>query len=559
MKTNLFQFLILLLNFFYIKSLNIPNNILSEEDDDNSSPSSIQKEFELTREEIESEENKEEIFSPYKFSSEIFAKGDYVFDTASFYSWRNNLKKTDIGEYEYKNKKNENLKGTLKFNDLNLDYIEINSNKYNDYFGAICIPKNIPDRIKEKINPDNDENIKYSYLDLINSELKNNEKYINYIQDSINTGKMIFGKKNDIFDEEKSHKEIKSCSCISPKDTEIENEFLNFWNCKIDSFLVNSIKMPSSYSTSINGDIYAIFAIEEEYIIAPKITGTEIINFYKDLIEDNYDTSCALEMFSNDIKIMQCKSFNFAELPDFNIILDGEIYLIALSFDLFKEKNDTHVYFKILLNQANTREYWYLGDPIIKNYNLLFDYTTPGKESITIVQSDKYESMIIILFFCISSFITLLFYIFLIILRLRKMNKETYEIKDKDKRRQSRKIKNIIKNQNDFEIPKENITVENMIKINLSTSDKIQERSDEDEESNNESNNSLYSNKVSKSFVKNEKDIKYQTKENNNKNEIEMVNIEGKSNSSEEEDESDLNADDEGGIQPFNHTKLKKQ
>ena len=559
MKTNLFQFLILLLNFFYIKSLNIPNNILSEEDDDNSSPSSIQKEFELTREEIESEENKEEIFSPYKFSSEIFAKGNYVFDTASFYSWRNNLKKTDIGEYEYKNKKNENLKGTLKFNDLNLDYIEINSNKYNDYFGAICIPKNIPDRIKEKINPDNDENIKYSYLDLINSELKNNEKYINYIQDSINTGKMIFGKKNDIFDEEKSHKEIKSCSCISPKDTEIENEFLNFWNCKIDSFLVNSIKMPSSYSTSINGDIFAIFAIEEEYIIAPKITGTEIINFYKDLIEDNYDTSCALEMFSNDIKIMQCKSFNFAELPDFNIILDGEIYLIALSFDLFKEKNDTHVYFKILLNQANTREYWYLGDPIIKNYNLLFDYTTPGKESITIVQSDKYESMIIILFFCISSFITLLFYIFLIILRLRKMNKETYEIKDKDKRRQSRKIKNIIKNQNDFEIPKENITVENMIKINSLTSDKIQERSDEDEESNNESNNSLYSNKVSKSFVKNEKDIKYQTKENNNKNEIEMVNIEGKSNSSEEEDESDLNADDEGGIQPFNHTKLKKQ
>ena len=559
MKTNLFQFLILLLNFFYIKSLNIPNNILSEEDDDNSSPSSTQKEFELTREEIESKENKEEIFSPYKFSSEIFAKGDYVFDTASFYSWRNNLKKTDIGEYEYKNKKNENLKGTLKFNDLNLNYIEINSNKYNDYFGAICIPKNIPDRIKEKINPDNDENIKYSYLDLINSELKNNEKYINYIQDSINTGKMIFGKKNDIFDEEKSHKEIKSCSCISPKDTEIENEFLNFWNCKIDSFLVNSIKMPSSYSTSINGDIFAIFAIEEEYIIAPKITGTEIINFYKDLIEDNYDTSCALEMFSNDIKIMQCKSFNFAELPDFNIILDGEIYLIALSFDLFKEKNDTHVYFKILLNQANTREYWYLGDPIIKNYNLLFDYTTPGKESITIVQSDKYESMIIILFFCISSFITLLFYIFLIILRLRKMNKETYEIKDKDKRRQSRKIKNIIKNQNDFEIPKENITVENMIKINSLTSDKIQERSDEDEESNNESNNSLYSNKVSKSFVKNEKDIKYQTKENNNKNEIEMVNIEGKSNSSEEEDESDLNADDEGGIQPFNHTKLKKQ
>ena len=48
---------------------------------------------------------------------------------------------------------------------------------------------------------------------------------------------------------------------------------------------------------------------------------------------------------------MLCDKFNFAELPDFNIILDGEIYLIALSFDLFKEKNDSHIYFKIILNE----------------------------------------------------------------------------------------------------------------------------------------------------------------------------------------------------------------
>ena len=37
-----------------------------------------------------------------------------------------------------------------------------------------------------------------------------------------------------------------------------------------------------------------------------------------------------------------------------------------------------------------------------------------------------------------------------------------------------------------------------------------------------------------------------------------MSNLAGKFNLSDD-DESDLNADDEGGIQAFNHTKLKKQ
>ena len=255
---------------------------------------------------------------------------------------------------------------------------------------------------------------------------------------------------------------------------------------------------------------------------------------------------------------MLCKRFNFAELPDFNIILDGEIYLIALSFDLFKEKNDTHVYFKILLNEANAREYWYLGDPIIKNYNFLFDYSKPGNETITIVQSDKYESLIIIIFFIISSFITLLFYIFHIVARVKKINKENWIIQDEAKRKQSQKIKKIIKNQNDFEVSEENVPVQNINNNNnFSTEEnKNQKLSDIDEESiSDDSNNS--SNNGSKNSEKNSdiKDIKLTRKK---AGEIEMTNLSGKFNLSDDE-ESDLNADDEGGIQGFNHTKLKKQ
>lgn len=215
-----------------------------------------------------------------------------------------------------------------------MKYIEINIDKYNNSPGSICIPKNIPERIKTELNKENKENIKYSYLDL------------------------IFGEIDQVFNEDQTYKEIKTCKYETAPDITLENEFLNYWNCKIDSFFIKNDKMPSSYSIPLNGDIYAIFSIEEEYIIAFNLTGIEIINYYKDFIKSNYDIKCQLQNFYKNLtKILVCKTSNFAELPHFNIILDGEIYLITLSFDIFKEKNDTHVYFKILLNQANTKEY----------------------------------------------------------------------------------------------------------------------------------------------------------------------------------------------------------
>ena len=570
MKNRINNLLILFLNLFYIKSLDLLNTIILTQEEDNFQTSSITKEFILARDEIENDENSEEIFSPYKFSSNIFDEGNYTFDTASFYSWKNDLSSNDVGTYNYNNKKNEIISGIMKINELNLNYIELNNKKYDDNLGSICIPKKIPERIIEKIKSvdsiEKKDNIKYSYIDLVNSGLNDDEKYINYIQDSINTGKIIFGKINEIFDSEQNNKIIKTCSCISPPDTEEENEFLNFWNCKIDSFVINNNKMPSSYSISLNGEIYAIFAIEEEYIIAPKLTGTEVINYYKDLIYNNYDISCKIENYTDNTKIMLCDKFNFAELPDFNIILDGEIYLIALSFDLFKEKNDSHIYFKIILNEKNTKEYWYFGDPIIKNYNLLFNYSKSGKETITIVQSDKYESKTIILFFCISSFVTLLFYIILIIIRVRKINQDAIDFQDKSQQKEKIKIQKMIKNQNDFEIPEENITCENMPKNDFFTEEKKQEENliDKDEEEEiakiNNNNNNISDNYKTKQKEK-EKDINTKTQEKKDQDiEIEMANLSEKYISSSDDDyESDLNVDDEGSIQPLNHRKLKDQ
>ena len=106
------------------------------------------------------------------------------------------------------------------------------------------------------------------------------------------------------------------------------------------------------------------------------------------------------------------------------------------------------------MNEKNTKEYWYFGDPIIKNYNLLFNYSKSGKETITIVQSDKYESKTIILFFCISSFVTLLFYIILIIIRVRKINQDAIDFQDKSQQKEKIKIQRMMKNQSGFGSPK---------------------------------------------------------------------------------------------------------
>ena len=471
------------------------------------------------------------VFYTYNFSLDIIEGGTYVLDTASFYSWKINNTPSDTSynntmlEYEIstETRLNEMLNGTAKTSSENLVYISLTNKKSQDNSGSICVPKDIPNRIKS----DFDKNLFsfgnkiYNYLDLIQDKVS--QKYINYVQETINKGYILFGEKDEIFNSDNNNRDIKTCKCSLPPDNDAQNEFLYYWNCKISSFSVDNIKTSSSYSKPINGDIYAIFALSEEYIIAPKKTGEEVINKYKKLIENYYGASCQLENFNNNenIKIMVCKTFNYAGLPDFTITLEGEISLIALSYDLFKNKDENHVYFKILLNERNTKEYWYLGDPIIKNYNFLFDYNTPGEENITIVPSDKYESFSIIVTFCSASFIILLFFAFLIFARIRIsiLSKEKNKIRTVRTKTTTRKIKKIIRSQNDFEIPEGNIPIQNEMKnSNTLNSDEDNEEEQSESENDSEKGSELNEEKESNnnnSYIKSKSEDNSSDKKNN--------------------------------------------
>jgi hypothetical protein len=279
--------------------------------------------------------------------------------------------------------------------------------------------------------------------------------------------------------------------------------------------------------------------------------------------------------------------------------------LIALSYDLFKNKDENHVYFKILLNERNTKEYWYLGDPIIKNYNFLFDYNTPGEENITIVPSDKYESFSIIITFCSASFIILLFFGFLIFARIRIsiLSKEKNKIRNARTKTTTRKIKKIIRSQNDFEIPEGNIPIQNEMK-NSNTlysdddneeeqsesendSEKGSDSNDEKEANNNNSNmknksednsddkknknsesDSNIENSISNSLGsesksdKNNKALKEKEKEKENESNSNKANNTGEFNSNDlysinninsDEEECDLIGEEEGSLPPLNN------
>lgn len=499
-------------------------------------------------------------FYPYNFvNSDIISGGTYVFDTSSFYTWKKDASSIEPEKeniISINNKYNENVTGLIN-EDNNFKYISLQKDS-SSYSGSICIPIKIPQRVENQMGASEDSI--FNFLDLINNDI--DQKYINYVQDSPSTGYVLFGEKDEIFNKNKNKRDVKTCNCIHPPDNDIQNEFLNYWNCKIISFSVDNIKNSSFYS--INGDIYAIFALAEEYIIAPNKTGIEIINYYRKIIDDDFGKKCEMENFNKkNISKMVCETFNYAELPDFTITLDGEISLNALSFDLFKkmEDNDTHIVFKILLNELDTKEYWVIGDPIIKNYNFLFDYNKPNGENITIVASDKYSPFYMIVTCCVTSSITFIYFGFLLFARI-KINILSKNKKKKQSpivQRRTKKIKKIIRNQNDFEIPEGNIPILNDMRndsiindsddeVKLDCDDEYSINNTEKENSSDMSGNSSKNikniNSISKS-IGNEKDLENKIKRLNNKNNKDDKNA---SNMYELNDLSNMNFSDEADV-----------
>ena len=328
-------------------------------------------------------------FCPYMLDFDFFFNGSNLpvfFDTTSFLHIKNesNIIYNDI---EYITIKNELIEGdVLKNKYLNKNFTYININSKHIISSSVGIGMN-----DKNINLSN--NYYNTYLEFL--QLKNVEKYIYFIQEDSSNAMMLFGEKIKDFNENNQP------TCVCDKMKNFNNTNHIYWCCEISSIKVGGDIV--QFSLTKDQKLYGVFAISEEYIIAPKTSGEEVLDYYLKKINDNYgEKTC--EKKENDTKIsyLDCSYFNFPNLPNLYIKLNGEFVVMALSCDLFKEvgekDNKKQLFFKLIVNNNDNDSdlNWYLGEPIIKNYNFFLDYNDQKNIKISIMPNSLNGYLLII-------------------------------------------------------------------------------------------------------------------------------------------------------------------
>ena len=360
--------------------------------------------------------NENNTFNPYifkyNFKNEKENNYSFIFDTSSYIIWEGN---------NTIDKNNTITISTITGEELSTNEICINdyfcwfkTNKVmnSGYVGVIGISnKNRNIFINKKDEDDKDKNKNYYLNYYLNSfDIKKEERYINFIQKNNNDALMIFGENNNIFKKDNS----KKCQCKKKKYNNEDNEDNNiFWCCEISSIRIGE----NDIYLSSNNNEYGIFAINEEYIIGPR-AGITVLNYYEKLIKDTFEVNCIKEN-NNKLIYLKCGYFNYNETLDLSFIMKGDIRILGMSQDLFRMIDKDNLELKIRINNNTKDNVWYLGEPIVKNYNLLLNYTNLSDISLIIIPSNL-NGFILVTIAMILGFILLIVFIIIIIYLLKK-------------------------------------------------------------------------------------------------------------------------------------------
>ena len=354
----------------------------------------------------------EESFSPFVFEFSLgkFKGKTFAFDTACMVSW---VKSKGEGENvtNYLTIRNNNISGYIEQTNITSNsFSYLSAIKYENitaYDGVLGLGMSYQDY---KLNRELDENDvllgenegfisgKYSYMESLS--LPSSLRLISFTQSSDRTsGTLGIGSFNA---SDFSLSDAKTCLPSLPKSKN-SPFFLHLWNCAVAAFSANGAKIPMADATL--SEIFAVFSTAEEFVLAPGRSGGDVLEFFYAEIKEGFgeicsvvnnslSTSNSLKQTYSNYKAMLCKLFDYNSLPDFKIELNGDIGLIATSDDLFKRINKTHIQFKILVSQnkdnSSSPDIWYLGDPFIKNYNFLLNFSSNTNASITLVPSSKF-------------------------------------------------------------------------------------------------------------------------------------------------------------------------
>ena len=431
-------------------------------------------------------------FNPYIFNFTLngnqLIKYPSIFDTSQSYIMiqeennTNNINNSKI--FDNKIKEEE-----IKIFNKTFYYLKTNQNLLDK--GYICtIGLSNKNNLNFKYNDQN-----YSYLYMIQEDEKNISKYVNFIQKEENEAMMKFGSIDFMFNSDNP----KICNCKN-----------KYWSCEIASLKIGGYEIYTPTTTE-----YGIFSISEEYIIAPKRQGNITLTYYKTKIKDLFNIDCYYG--KDNLVNLICAYFNYEDLPDLSFSMKGGIQIMALSIDLFKILKNYSLEFKIkYYNNYNhlSNNDWYLGEPVVKNYNFLLNYTDENNAELIIIPSSL-NGFIIIIVTCVGGFLFL--FIFLTIIYCASKN-------DKKKRN------SYFRNWSSEKINNEIFTMEKLSYIK----EKVEESEEEDSKSDNNENNSNKSDDKSSDNNsdkdKNINDIEENKLDNDEEKNINIENVEENNN-----------------------------
>ena len=332
-----------------------------------------------------------DIFFPYYLNISFgnITLSNISIDTTTNYTWFYNSKiRGEIikNSSSIKLKDNTEIKGQLiKYNNISnnmtFEYINSTDKLGNNTLGVIGIGR---------------ESLNNSFFYYFNNNNQSEKKIILLIYSETQKKLQFYGKPNDIFTKTLN----KTCYCYNDLD-----KLDKLWNCEIKSFSINisEIKIENEYIA---------FSTLNKDIIASTKTGKIILNDYLRIINSRYGEKRCVLIVENGFNKMRCQKLEeFEGIPDFSLITkDNNIKLTAIIDDLFKNYNSTVQEFKIIYPN-NEENIWYIGEPILKNYNLLFNFSETG--SVIIIESLSFGLFLVYIGFIIGFLILVIFLVML--------------------------------------------------------------------------------------------------------------------------------------------------
>lgn len=335
-----------------------------------------------------------------------------TFDTSSELTWIVNNDTNNTNE-TITVIPNEKLEGIFNYSNISLpsQYLNISNvqvfnvpnKKLVNYDGVIGLPRKYEREESEIIGEEGGEKEDYFHYFYPAWKLKKKEIIISFIHDK-NYGKIYLGEYDSLFFDFN----INNCKCNCTSNYPNYNQTNNptdFWNCLLSNYSIKGV-------TEEAPDL-ALFSLSNEYIISPY----RYMNYILNNISDYFGRrGTCLKSIQNPLLIkITCEKDNKLKGLEISFGFKDGLNLTIGGDYLFKKHDESKVELKIAFFKDQNIKYWIMGEPIMRQYNLLFIKNDTFEEGVIIVSRAKEYgiTLLIVAFSCGILFLIIFIIIFI--------------------------------------------------------------------------------------------------------------------------------------------------